>query len=379
MRILAVNGDRGGCAYYRIKTPMWKAQENGFEVTIKDGYDLKDFIGSKISEKKFQKLQPKILKHPEIEKKLPIEVPYDIYVFQRQCNGQGVVRMKFLQEHGKKTIYEIDDALWDIDRTNPAYDAFMSEQSLKAMYNMLTMADGLTVSTEYLKKQLKNFNKNIAVLPNCLDMIKWERYRASREKVQAEKTDNKIRIGYAGSTTHFLDFRILKNVLPEILRRNPNVILKLIGCDWRVIFKEEFKGLENQVEVVPWVDLENYPYSLTDIDIGLAPLADTNFNRCKSNLKWLEYSTMGIPTVASGVEPYKCIRDGVTGILVNSTSHRIWVREIQGLINSRVKRELIGAQARAHVVEKYDINKTWPEWIKFYYGVLNADKVKAAG
>ena len=53
-------------------------------------------------------------------------------------------------------------------------------------------------------------------------------------------------------------------------------------------------------------DLQNYPCKLASIrpDIGLCPLTDTAFNRCKSPIKWMEYAMAGAATVASPVEPY---------------------------------------------------------------------------
>ncbi|MEI2421731.1 hypothetical protein V6O07_15755, partial [Arthrospira platensis SPKY2] len=42
-----------------------------------------------------------------------------------------------------------------------------------------------------------------------------------------------------------------------------------------------------------------------ECDIFIAPLEDNLFNRCKSGLKFLEYSALGVPGVYSHLEPYQ--------------------------------------------------------------------------
>ena len=52
-------------------------------------------------------------------------------------------------------------------------------------------------------------------------------------------------------------------------------------------------------------------------DIGLAPLADTTFNRCKSAIKTLDYAVLGLAVVASDVAAYRgSLADGPGGMLV---------------------------------------------------------------
>ena len=51
-------------------------------------------------------------------------------------------------------------------------------------------------------------------------------------------------------------------------------------------------------------------------DIGLAPLADTAFNRCKSAIKTLDYAALGLAVVASDVAAYRgSLADGPGGML----------------------------------------------------------------
>ena len=50
---------------------------------------------------------------------------------------------------------------------------------------------------------------------------------------------------------------------------------------------------------------------------GVAPLLDTPFNRSKSALKFLEYSSLGLASICSDVPVYReAVRPGETGLLV---------------------------------------------------------------
>ena len=57
-------------------------------------------------------------------------------------------------------------------------------------------------------------------------------------------------------------------------------------------------------EHIPGVDFLDLLKVTSRMDIGIAPLADTAFNRCRSNVKPKEYASGGTPWLASPVGPY---------------------------------------------------------------------------
>ena len=88
----------------------------------------------------------------------------------------------------------------------------------------------------------------------------------------------------------------------------------------------EFKGIfkdvdEEQYEFHNWVPTVAHPYkqALLNSDIAILPLKDDLFNRCKSAIKWVEYSSLGIPSVAVNIPPYSPeIEYSKTGFLYNN-------------------------------------------------------------
>jgi glycosyltransferase involved in cell wall biosynthesis len=96
-----------------------------------------------------------------------------------------------------------------------------------------------------------------------------------------------------------------------------------------------------------WSSIDQWPAAVKgwQIDIGIAPLLDSNFNRAKSNLRWLEYSALGVPTVASKVRPFvESIGPG-EGYLCNSKQQ--WYDTLRVLVLDEKKRRKVGANARS--------------------------------
>jgi glycosyltransferase involved in cell wall biosynthesis len=85
-------------------------------------------------------------------------------------------------------------------------------------------------------------------------------------------------------------------------------------------------------------------------DIAVAPLRDTPFNRSKSDLKFLEYSALGLPGVFSDIVPYnRSVTDGETGLLVPNDGEA-WHDAILRLAQDQVLRERLAGAARARVI-----------------------------
>jgi hypothetical protein len=75
---------------------------------------------------------------------------------------------------------------------------------------------------------------------------------------------------------------------------------------------------------------------MCDLDIGLAPLEDTEFNAGKSNIKFYEYASVGTVTLASDVQPYNTEVNCLT-----KNTKKDWIKNLEKLITNpeyRVKK-----------------------------------------
>lgn len=247
---------------------------------------------------------------------------------------------------GCKLIIDIDDYPGKVNEDHPDYLDIEDRREMRE--RMLIVADHLVVTNEALKEAVKHLNPYITVIPNAIDPAIWEVKRKKKRK------DGMVRIGWMSSGSHFADLPIINPVVDTILAKYPNVEIHYAGMIWG----SKKEGREYHHSGTSGYDHFPQFYADLDIDIAIAPLKDTLFNRCKSNIKWLEASMLEIPMVASDVLPYHDIKHGTTGYLATSTES--WVKYLSLLIENPALRQKIGKEAKAEVLKNWTIDKFLP-------------------
>jgi hypothetical protein len=235
-------------------------------------------------------------------------------------------------------IYELDDWILGVEPSNTqAYEFYADPTTRRVIETSLWVADAVIVSSEALREKVLPFNENVFVFPNYLP----ERYL----RTPSLRTPDRVVAGYGGGSSHLLD----------VAENAPGIRRALLENRERVLFRNYGQHLFNEFgfneatdrvpfEFVPWQsDKGDYLRNL-NIDIGLCPLRDSDFNRCKTPIKALEYAFCGVPTIASNVTPYKeFVVDGVTGYLVDTADE--WAAAIDELVNDHAKRFELGRNA----------------------------------
>jgi glycosyltransferase involved in cell wall biosynthesis len=278
---------------------------------------------------------------------------HDVIVWSRQ-HRRDLVRVRtFARGMGKLLVFDIDDYLHGLPSWNPASRHYpKGGPELRGLHEWMRACDGLIVSTPPLARAYGAYNENVAVLPNSLDLEAWRR---------RESGGGGVRLGWVGSVTHGKDLQGIKPALKKILRAHPGVRLVMMGYDGG--FRRE--GLD--VEFHPFVPIDEYPAKLASLrlDVALAPLSPHAFNRYKSNIKYLEYSALAVPCVASRIDPYAEIRHGETGFL--ATEEGEWIESVSALISDASLRRRVGDAARAYVAAGFDVRRTaslWAGWFR---------------
>lgn len=238
---------------------------------------------------------------------------------QRQASTQQKEFVKFLQsikrESGFKLIYEVDDVVFKelIPDYNKFKFAFDTEEIRQNCVDIINMCDEVTVTCDYMKKiyQENTGKKEITVVPNFVPKF-WMGNHYNKRKIQQAYDDNKHRprILYAGSGAHYdIDNKVGgKDDFAEVL----DVVIKT-----RKKYKWIFLGAfpppiaeyirSREIEFYNWTSLMAYPDAITKINPQLivAPLIDNEFNRAKSNIKFLESCVMGLPCLVQNMVTYQ--------------------------------------------------------------------------
>ncbi len=110
----------------------------------------------------------------------------------------------------------------------------------------------------------------------------------------------------------------------------------------------------------------------------IIPRADTLFNRCKSNLKFLEASMLEIPVIAQsfpdGQSPYEVNPKDAEQMILAKDSQG-FIEAIEYILSlSKEARYAIGNSAKQYVLENYDINKNAHKWAEAYQTIFDRDE-----
>jgi len=166
------------------------------------------------------------------------------------------------------------------------------------------------------------------------------------------REDKKIVLGFMGTLMRDNDFSC---VIPAIKR-----LIKKYGEDIRVEFigycPEELRdtsGVESFDFMPDYEEFRKF-FASRKWDVGLAPLADTLFNRCKTNNKYREYSSYGIAGVYSNISAYNCVTHGINGYLTEN-KEEAWFKAISKLIEDENLRKKISQNAHEDILKNYSV------------------------
>ena len=244
--------------------------------------------------------------------------------------------------------YDLDDDLIGIaESDHPEKDFYSSLKS--GILKIIDIANKVTVSTNALRTKIQPYKSNVTVLPNRLYRDLWMRD-------QVETDNNKIiKIIYMGTLTHVNDIKIVIPALRKISEKYGSKIkISTIGVSPDVSQYEFISVVdipswagESYITFVDWIK------SLGDFDIGIAPLVDDDFNRSKSDIKYLDYTALGAVTVASDVVAYNnSIETMKNGILVKSGADE-WFCALDKLIQDEAFREALHANALEYLNSRF--------------------------
>ncbi len=312
--------DSSACGYYRISLPL-------DAVAFYGKHDIQTSYG----------WNEEALKYP-------------IIIGQR-IGKEGAMKVWRRLRPGRRLIFEIDDDVFNIDPMNVFSSVEHKPEVLDSIEQAMTTAHTVTVSTSVLAEIARRYNPDVHVLPNCIDGKLLDVERPKRER---------LTIGWAGGTSHFTDWEVSAKHIGKFMQRNPKLDFHVIGTN----FAGRTFGMN--VRNTQWISHVWKYYYAIDFDIGIAPLAPIEFNRSKSHIKALEYAALGIPVVATDMEPYRdFVVHGETGYLVKHDYE--WGRYLKLLTDDEDLRKEMGKKAK-DLAADWTIQRRWKDWEQVWLG-----------
>ena len=212
------------------------------------------------------------------------------------------------QKYGYKMIYDIDDFIWDGPEEGESITDYnfgkqgISPDVQKSSLDIMNEMDIVCVSTDFLGQYIKDHGvtkPQIITVYNAVPQYFWgpHRKKGIKEKL------NKPRVIYTGSPTHYNNQTRLKgdwdNAWTEWVIRNVEDKKIEFCCMGGLPFF--FEGIKNKIKIIDWVNSYQYHLPIKDFraDIGIAPLVPNYFNYSKSDIKHIEYCSLGILSIGT--------------------------------------------------------------------------------
>lgn len=238
-------------------------------------------------------------------------------------------------------IYALDDNLLNLPARQLTLvtrgKAQPVEEHIRVVQFFLRQADGVMVPTKALRERFLGFNPNIVVVPQALD----ERLliRGAPPNGHSPFSPGRKVIGYMGTLTHDDDLMMVLPALRMVWQRHREEIeFQIVGVLGHADTLRALRGLPVRM-VNPRPEETEYPLfmlwfsSRLHWHIAISPLKDTPFNRCKSDIKFLDYSAIGAAGIYSRVPAYESsVRHLETGWLAENEVGA-WVEALEGLLS----------------------------------------------
>lgn len=294
----------------------------------------------------------------------------DIIILDRLWKpGININDVEKLFEYAHKNkitlIYSIDDNLLDLKLIEPG-NIHPSVQQRNIIRYLIRESDGVLVSTYPLRERIRNLNEQTIVIENTLDERLFDE-KTRTNLIDVNKNKDQLVIGYMGTFTHDRDFMIILPALKKILHKyHDSIRLEILGAlsDKRLLTflpnttEVDTNGNSEYTKFMKWMN-EN-----TFWDFAIAPLEINEFTKCKSDIKFLDYSALGIPGIYSKHTPYEStVIHGKTGLLVENDTGS-WIVAFEQMINDENLRISLGKNAKEYAFSNRILDKCVLKWEK---------------
>lgn len=320
------------CTRYRVLNKAEQLRKHGFEVKV-------------VNLSEFELTQAQNASH--------------IIIYRSPISPELLRLCHLAKDYGKPIFFDIDDLVFDTLYTDqlsytkglPHHEKEKYDANVRNYGYMLENCDGAITSTNQLQKELKKYQSKVLLNRNLAsdELISI----SSQFLKDYSHVSDVVKIGYfSGSISHNENFELIKPAIMQLLKKYSNVQLHIVGI---LDIPKDMKPFENQIVTHDYVDWDKLPVLISEVDINLAPLVDSIFNRAKSEIKWIEAALVKVPTVASKIGAFSdMVIDGETGLLATDDQ---WFDKLEALVLSPELRQNLAESAYRAVLENCTLSK----------------------
>lgn len=274
---------------------------------------------------------------------------YSCVIVQRGISHRMLAILRAARRSGCRTVYDADDNLLRVDQLvaderNPWRQTFGAARPQIAA--MLLEADVVKVPSEAASAVYEGAVRAVQVVRP------YQRLTAPCGPAPRQAGAPLV-VGFQGSAYKDDELAGALPALERLLAAAEAIRVELFG-----FVPDRLQGHPRVVAHAWTPDYLEFRRRLDGLGwhIGLGPLRDNEFNRCKSNNRYREYAASSIAGIYSDAELFRrTVDDGRTGILVANADVEAWCAAIQRLAADDALRRHIAAAAYEDMRVNYPI------------------------
>ena len=249
----------------------------------------------------------------------------DVIILMRPNNVYAWKIAANARKAGHVVVTFCDDDLLNLPATNPTIP-WRRKGLIKALAN----SDVIWSSSRHIAEKYKELTAGKR--PAVMDTV----VRPSElESIEAVRDHEGVRIVYAAAPSHAELFeRFVNPVIPALVKE--------FGDDISFTFVSVHPQISGvKTEYVSGMPLIEYRRFMKEgkFDVGLAPLYDDEFSKCKYFNKFIEYTTQGIVGLYSKTEPYTLVVSNEENGFLAENNTESWLNTLRKAITDKKMRE----------------------------------------
>ena len=370
LQVLFLPADEGGCGWYRVRQ---------FDEAFKFRDDVKSYLMDG--------------KEP-VDKQMELIKSSDVIV-GRLYDYQYFKLIKEEIDPNKKVVFDHDDNTMEVLPTSEHYKEFGTEdawalvngnlkpvwvtgltegfnryKNLSAQMSLLYILASVDLITSPVQKLLDLYQQfgsrdvKTGIVHNALNFDLYP----EGEFIPKDKKKGEIRIGWQGGISHLGDWEEIKEPLAKVLADYPEVTLHIMGSYYR----NQFKDFEDRITRYPWYPFKAYTYRLKTLglDGAIIPLEDKPFNEYKSEVKFTEFTALGVPSVVKNMLPYSLVVNEKNSYpYKNKEEFEVKFRAmLEDIKSGKAQNKVI--EGKKWVKEERSLEKEAGEVVKLYKSIL---------
>lgn len=222
----------------------------------------------------------------------------NVAVLQRPFTDQHLGILRMVRQLGVPVVLDFDDLLWQLPEGHPSENHYGPNASRVAS-ECIREAELTITSTPTLAREIHARGaRRVEVVPNAFpEYLRWNVPQSART------------VWWRGGSMHQTDIDGMEEEIIAVMQKHPDWGFFAAGCTLTKMRRALGARFKHQ-GVRALQDYHNQMQAVSPA-VMVGPLEDIPFNRCKSNIGWMEASLAGAVYVAPDFDEYAvpgCVR-----------------------------------------------------------------------